>query len=242
MISVLIVDDEPLARSRLNRLLKDIDGVEVGGEAHDGLQALEKIREQVFDLVILDIEMPRMNGLEAAREIVATTNQPPAIVYCTAYDQYAIEAFDANAVAYLLKPVARPELEKAIVSAQRLSHLQIKRLTEAQAAASIRISEKDSVARLPLADIHYFRSEAKSVVAGLQDSREVVVSYSLQQLEDRFTDHFLRLHRNTLINKSELVAIKQSADGVKCAVLKNTETQFPISRRCLSSVKSFLNS
>ena len=126
-LKVLIVDDEPPARERLRSLLAEIADVEVAGEAHNGREALSHAHDLAPDVVLLDVRMPGMDGLEAARHL-NVLEEPPAVIFTTAYDQYAVEAFEAHAVGYLLKPVRKEQLAAALTRAGRLTRAQLQRL------------------------------------------------------------------------------------------------------------------
>lgn len=128
MYKVLVVDDEPLARARLRRLLKRVTDAEVVGEASDGLQAVEQATSLHPDVILMDIQMPHRTGLDAATLIMGQQNPAPAIIFCTAYDQFALDAIKSSAVAYLMKPVAAEELRDAFAKLTRITRPQIEHL------------------------------------------------------------------------------------------------------------------
>ena len=173
-INVLIVDDEPLARARLRRLLGQIDAVEVVGEAINGREAISMVDQVSPNLIFMDVQMPKMNGLDAATKIASQfEDDPPAIVFCTAYDQYAIDAFKANASDYLLKPVSVADIEGAIKRACRVS--QLSKADYQGDANYLSIKHTNYVEKLSLSKVNYFRSEGKYVVAGLVGGEEVFI-------------------------------------------------------------------
>ena len=235
----IVVDDEPLAVKRLVRLLALLN-VEVVATGTDGLQAVQLCKLHAVDLLFLDINMPQMNGLQAAQKITTNSSQAPAIVFCTAYQQHALEAFKAQASAYLLKPVNIEDLSTAIKQASRLSHLQLSQLdaTERQ-AVTIRIEHADHVERRSTDQILYFRAEDKIVLAGLIDAGEIVVDYTLKALTTKLLGGFLRVHRNTLINKFYLSQLKRDSAGQVWVTLNQSEQSFVVSRRHASTVKKY---
>lgn len=235
----IVVDDEPLAVKRLVRLLAQMN-VEVVATGTDGLQAVQLCKLHAVDLLFLDINMPYMNGLLAAQEITANSSQAPAIVFCTAYQQHALEAFKAQASAYLLKPVNIQDLAAAIKQASRLSHLQLSQLDLSERQAlTIRIEHADHVERRSTDQILYFRAEDKIVLAGLIDAGEIVVDYTLKALTTKLLGGFLRVHRNTLINKFYLSQLKRDSAGQVWVTLNQSEQSFVVSRRHASTVKKY---
>jgi len=242
LISVVIVDDEPLARARLERFIAAMSEVELLAVGVNGQEAIELTQRYKPDVLLLDIEMPKMTGLEAAKVILAESGEPPAIIFCTAYDEYALEAFSTSAVAYLLKPIAYNELNAAILKAQRLSRLQLHHLESVSLdEQQINLGQDGYLAKLPVADLLYFRVEGKSVVAGLLDGKEVVVDYTLKTLEESLVKSFVRTHRSYLINKRYLKEMISLDDGQKTLKLHHTELVFQVSRRHLKQVKEVFN-
>jgi len=237
-IRTIIVDDEALARHRINRLLGEVASVEVVATAINGQQAIDLAIKYQPDLIFMDIQMPIKSGLVAAQEIVERMNQPPAIVFCTAFDQHAVEAFRLNAAAYLLKPVMLEDLHRAIEQAGVLSQFQVSKLLQQETIAStISIQRSNYVENILLNDIQYFRAEQKSVVAGLADGSEVVVDYTLKDLQHQFGNDFMRAHRNSLINKQQIVKLVRDESGKDWLQLSESSLRFEVSRRNLSAVK-----
>ena len=237
-IRVIIADDEPLARSRLQRLLLLQANVEVVGVAKDGQQAVELVLKHRPEVVLLDIQMPLKTGIVAAQEIAEMQGEPPAIIFCTAFDQYALQAFDAQAVDYLLKPVMAEELHRAIHRASALSRLQLSQLaTEVVSPAEISIQHKDFIEKRLLQDFIYFRAEEKHILAGTNDGQEIILDYTLKTLSEAFSEECIRTHRNTLINKSYLLRLERNQQGVVSVILKHCDQSFLVSRRHLAAVK-----
>ena len=236
-MKIVIADDEPLARERLRTLLSEHGGVEVVAEAGDGHQTLRACAEHDPDLVLLDIAMPGIDGLETARHLSAFDPQP-AVVFCTAYDAHALSAFEAAAVDYLVKPV-RPErlataLERVRTFAagreRSLAHGAGKRRTHlcARLRGNLRL--------IPIDDVRYLQAEEKYVV--VHHARgEDLIEESLKSLEDEFVERFVRIHRNCLVARQELVELKRDADGHVYAILRHGDKPLEVSRRCVAQLR-----
>ena len=238
-ITAVVVDDEPLARARLERFLASMPNIDLVGTGANGKQAVELAARFKPDVMLLDIEMPELNGLQAAAQMLDQMAKPPAIIFCTAYDQYAVEAFAANAVGYLLKPIAVDDLSDALRKAQRLTQLQLKLIEESMAReTTLKVVQDGYLARLPASQVFYFRSEGKAVVAGLDSGQEVFVDYTLKVLTEKLSREFVRVHRNSLINKRNLSKLRALPDGGNELMLSGTDRKFLVSRRHLSSVKA----
>lgn len=238
-ISTVIVDDEPLARARLQRFMQSMDGIDLLATGENGQEALELTIAHKPDVLLLDIEMPVMNGLDAAETILKQVPKPPAIIFCTAYENYALEAFTTNAVGYLLKPVSFEKLNEQLLKAQRLTRLQLNRVQEqGDQHDVINVAQPGYLAKLPIADILYFRAEDKAVVAGLID-KEVVVAYSLKHLEQKLADSFVRVHRSALVNNRFLDKLVKNDEGLDIVSLQSSDAEFVVSRRHLTKVKSY---
>ena len=240
MIRTIIIDDEPLARSRLNRLLGSMDDVAIVGMGENGQQAIDLVQQQTVDLILMDINMPIKNGLQAAKEIVEQHERAPAIIFCTAHDEYALQAFDAHAASYLLKPVDQAQLQQAVRKAASLSQLQLRSLMQASAAptdSQIAIQHGGFIENHSIEQILYFRAEAKNVVAGMLDNKQVVISRTLKELEADLDQQFVRVHRNTLVNRQHLLKLSRNAKGHAIIELRGCSDRFAVSRRHLPAVK-----
>ncbi len=239
-MTLLIVDDEPPARDRLRRLVAELPGYAIAGEAETGLQALDAVAKSRPDVVLMDIRMPGMDGLEAARHL-AKLDEPPAVIFTTAYDQYAVEAFDANAIGYLLKPVRREKLAAALASAARLTRPQMQRATAAGARAPERRSHlaarhRDELRLIPVEDVLYFVADQKYTT--VRDAHgEHLIEDSLRQLEEEFAPTFVRIHRGALVNVRHLEAIERDVDGRYQVRLRGIETRLPVSRRIAAELR-----
>lgn len=241
-MKILIVDDEQLARERIHRQLQELNSDYELIEAENGFIALEQTEKYNPDIVLLDIRMPGMDGLETANKL-SQRETPPAIIFTTAYDEYALDAFDAQAIAYLLKPVRKEKLAKSLQSANRLNRVQLKSIqndegNEAQEQhLSVRIHS--GIRKIELDDIFCFQAEQKYVVVKYREG-EVLIEDSLKSLEARFSHSFIRVHRNALISKQQLKAIRKDQQGRYLTELKDIDEKIEVSRRHVAAVRKFL--
>lgn len=243
MMRVLIVDDEPLARGRLRRMVEEA-GAEVVGEAGDGRAALEAWAAHKPEVVLLDIRMPGMDGLEAARHLGRLTDGP-ALVFVTAYGDYALEAFDAQAVDYLLKPVRAERLTLALEKARRLSATQLEAVAAAnpapQGRSHLSSTLHGNLTLIPVEDILFLRAEQKYVVAR-HAGGESLLEDSLTALEAEYGPRFVRIHRNALVARGALVGLEKRPDGSARVKLKNCDERLEVSRRHLPELRRLLRS
>ncbi len=240
-MKVLIVDDEAPARDRLKRHLDDLEGYELLDEAENGKQALDACNQKRPDVVLLDIRMPGLDGIETARYL-SELDDPPAVIFTTAYNEYAIDAFDAQAIGYLMKPIRRSRLERALQHAARLTGSQIKAITSSETSKPrdhVCAKVRNELRLIPLDEIYFFQSDQKYTRVCYRDG-EVLIDESLKSLEQEFQDRVLRIHRNTLVTKSELLALDKSGDGSYFARLRNATEELPVSRRLISSLRKTL--
>ena len=236
-MKILVVDDEPLARARMLSLLADVDNVDEVLEAPNGLQALQQVSKHDFDVLLLDIRMPGMDGLEVARHLMKL-EQPPTVIFTTAYEQHALEAFDLNAIGYLVKPVKRSRLVQILGTAHQLSVAQIQDLTpEQDRYISARVGS--DLQLVPLSDVYYFRADQKYVLA-VHKNGELLLEDTLKSLEERFNDQFIRIHRNALVALNAIQSLHKEADGKVQIVLHEIEESLEISRRHLPQVRQLI--
>jgi len=233
-MKVLIVDDETLARERLRRLLDDIEGVTTVGEAADGEAALNACGELRPDVILLDIRMPGLDGISTARQL-AEMPHPPAVIFTTAYGEHALEAFEAEALDYLVKPVRPERLEQAL---KRLRKRRLVEETE-EGRSQLTVRKHGNLHLIPVDEILYFQADNKYVTARLPD-REELLEESLKQLEEEFGPRLLRIHRNALVALDALEGIEKNPDG-RCHVRLRGMGRGPeISRRHLAEVRRVL--
>jgi two-component system response regulator AlgR len=253
MLKILVVDDEPPARARMGQLLGDCApqlALEVVGQADGGLAALDAVRRLHPDVVLLDISMPDMNGIEVARHL-AQTDAPPAIIFVTAFDEHALQAFEVQALDYLLKPVRADRLLAALQRAQRIAPRE-PRLDElarklGSARTHITVAERGRLVLVPVDDIVYLRAELKYVTIRTV-AREYLTEESLTTLESEFGDRFVRIHRNALVARSFIGGFQrvkarpegegEAPEGHWEIVLRDMDERLPISRRQWPTVKA----
>ena len=231
-MKVMIVDDEALARDRLSALLHELgDGYAVVGAAANGEEALELFAEQGADLVLMDIRMPVLDGLQAAITL-SRSETPPAVIFVTAYEEHALQAFEAQAVDYLLKPVRKVRLQQALARARRLTLRQLQALggEPERPVPVLNANYRGGMQRLPLDQVVYLRAESKYVIAHHRHG-ELLLEESLKTLESRFGDWFLRVHRNALVARAALVGLERGADGSLHACLRGCDERLEVSRR-----------
>lgn len=238
-MKIVICDDEELARDRLADLLASIAKVEIIAMVSNGVQLLDFCQSNLVDIVLLDIRMPEMDGLEAAKHLLAFDN-PPAIIFITAYDQHAITAFEANASGYLLKPVAKEKLHQSLLHASRLNRAQLANLSNANVGAKARthicVRRRGNLELIPVVDILYFRAELKYTTIGTATG-EVLLEESLKSLELEFTQLFIRIHRSTLVAKSYINSLLKNDKNKWVVNMLHSSRQFEVSRRCLSNLR-----
>ena len=232
-----MVDDEPLARARMKRLLT-MQGVEVVAEGENGHQAVELVLQHDIDILFIDINMPIKNGLQAVNELDQTMTDLPAVVFCTAYDEYAVEAFKTHAVAYLLKPVQASDIMQAIEKAASVNKFQREQLFEKEAGhKTLPIHYGGALQNMPITRFLYFKSENKSVFAVLDTGEEVFVDQTLKSLETLFIDDLVRAHRAFLMNKQHASRLVRNNAGAMHIEFQQIDFLIPVSRRHLSEVK-----
>ncbi|KFN44049.1 LytR/AlgR family response regulator transcription factor [Arenimonas oryziterrae] len=241
-MKLLIVDDEELARERLAAMIAEMPDCSVVGQAGNGRDAVEMAAALSADALLLDIAMPVMDGLEAARHL-AQLEPPPAVIFCTAYDEHALAAFEAAAVDYLVKPVRRERLAEAIERARR------QRAAVATVPAALMPADRQrshlsarlrgSLRLIPIEDVHYLQAEEKYVV--VHHARgEDLIEESLKSLETEFAERFVRIHRNCLVAQEEFVELRRLPDGQVQAILRHGKAPLEVSRRCVPGLRDRL--
>ncbi|MFP3976372.1 LytR/AlgR family response regulator transcription factor [Marinobacter sp. KMM 10035] len=245
---ILIADDEPLARQRLRRLAESLPEYVVCGEAGDGDTTLTQVAGLQPDILLLDIRMPGLDGMETAARLSRLSN-PPAIIFCTAYDNYAIQAFEVQAVAYLLKPVRKDALTEALARAGRINRVQLRTLSDSMAGSA---AERETVEDgqlsvrthrgtelIDIAGIRYCQADQKYVT--IHHTRgETVSDYTLKELESAYPNQLLRIHRNTLVGVQYIQALRRTSDGQNLLALRDGLGELQVSRRHTSNVRQWL--
>jgi two-component system response regulator AlgR len=244
-LRLLIVDDEAPARRRLREVLEDCSqelALAVVGEADNGMDALEYAQRELPDAVLLDIRMPGMDGIEVAQHLQKLA-RTPAVIFTTAYDHYACQAFEVNAVDYLMKPVRAERLAAALAKARHLNLAMLDALREAhpRARTHLSLSEKGRLRLVPVEDILYFKAELKYVTVKTRE-HEFLLEESLVRLEQEFGEQFLRIHRNCLVARGKISQIGK-AHGTEeghCVRLHGLDEPLPVSRRQYSQIREQL--
>jgi len=238
MIRVFIADDEAPARERLRELLDDIAAevpTSLAGEARNGLEALERIPQSGAQVLLLDIEMPGMGGLEVARHL-ALLPEAPTVVFVTAHDRHAVEAFELNALDYLLKPVRAERLAAALRKAMAGGAPGREQLARAAGAARdyLSVAERHRILLVPVRDVLFLRAEQKYVTLRTR-SEEHLIEESLVALEREFAGRFVRIHRNCLVARAAIRGFERGAGGDEdphwLVVLEGIAERLPVSRR-----------
>ncbi len=246
-LALFLVDDEPPARSRLKELLADCAEqlpLEIVGEAGNGQEALDKLSDVRADVVLLDIRMPQMDGIELAQHLNKLP-KPPVIVFTTAYDKYAIAAFEQHAIDYLLKPIRLGRLFEALTRARNSVPVRTEVLHELlpEPRKNLSIHERGKIHLIPVEKVLYLRAEMKYITVRTQE-REYLIEEALSALEKEFAVRFVRIHRNCLVAKDEIegfekVVDEEAGEAHWAAKLKGINELLPISRRQQSIVKEF---
>ncbi len=241
-MKILIVDDESLARQRMRDLLSDLGETDVVGEACNGSEAIEKTVTLKPDLILMDIRMPVMDGLEAAMHLQGIEN-PPLIIFTTAYDEHALDAFEVNAIDYLLKPIRKERLEAALQKAQPVSTRQLKevgRATDSKATRShISVHMRGRITLIPVHDIIYFIADNKYVTVRTANEQHLIEE-SLVSLEEEFSDRFLRIHRGSLVNTDYLRGMEKNTAGHWRVLMKGIDEKLIVSRRHTPQVRRWV--
>ncbi len=236
MNKILIADDEPLARARLRALLERLEGYQVVAEAAHGEAALQQLAEQTVDIVLLDIRMPGMDGMQAAQKLKQEYPET-AIIFTTAYADHALQAYEQQAVAYLLKPVRLQALAQALEQAQALNKGR-RQLQQAQ-GQYLSAHVRGKLLRIPVDEIPYLQASQKYVMLKYQ-GHEILIEDSLVQIEQRFPGTFLRIHRNALVHPQAIQGLERDGTGKHWLLLRDVPDKLEVSRRNLPAVRLFL--
>ncbi len=243
-MKILICDDEPLARDRLARFIDGMDGYTVVAQAENGADAIEQVNQHEPDIVLLDVRMPGMDGIEAAHHL-SSKDEPPAIIFCTAYDEYALEAFRVDAIGYLMKPVRAVDLAEALAKASRLNKSQIQSLNtaakqkEARRRTHISAKTHKGIELVSVDDVRYFRADHKYVTVR-HTGGELLIDETLKMLEDEFGEEFIRIHRNSLVAAKYLDGMELNTPGHYQVKFKGVEDKLVVSRRHIAALRKVM--
>lgn len=239
-MDILICDDEPLAIERLSRLVSQL-GHHVVATAQHGQQALELATQYAPDVVLLDIQMPEMDGLECAKHL-SQLDPMPAIIFCTAYDEHALQAIQSQAKGYLLKPIAKDDLNAVLESLTKLTQAQITNL-EKKELMEEKVQRQQIAAKtyrglelIPIENIYYFLADQKYVTVRHKNG-SVLIDETLKDLEQEFADKFIRIHRNALISLDYLDGLEMVASGQYQVRCRELGEKLAVSRRHLPSLR-----
>lgn len=255
MLRVFIADDEAPARARLRELLEDIGAelqTQVVGEARNGIEAIDRLPASGAQVLLLDIEMPGMHGLEVARHI-ARLASGPAVIFVTAHDRHAVEAFELNALDYLLKPVRAARLAAALKRAQAAGPPAAKTLetaadqlreTDGRGRTHFSLAERNRIVLVPVSDVVYLKAEQKYVTLRTRE-REHLVDESLIALEREFGERFVRIHRNCIVARDavrgfERATATEDDEAHWLVVLEGIPERLPVSRRQWAMVRALV--
>lgn len=231
-VRILVVDDEHLARQRLLSMIDNLDGFEVIATASDGNEALEICRQQQPDIALLDIRMPALDGMQAA-EIIFQEGLRTKVIFTTAYDEYAVDAFDVAAQGYLLKPVNREKLEKTLMSvAAKAGFL-------ADGRSHLSASSRGNVELIPLENVRVLQAEHKYVTV-YHTQGESILDESLKSLEQEFPTYFKRVHRNALVSITHVASMEKNVDGQYELSIDSCDIRPLVSRRLVSDVRNWM--
>ena len=235
MIKVFIADDEEPARERLRTLLEDIApelSTKVVGEARNGIEAIDRLPPSGAQVLLLDIQMPGMGGLEVARHLAGLA-EPPTVVFVTAHDRHAVEAFELNALDYLLKPVRAERLAAALRKASVPNREQLAKAAQ-NAREYLSVAERNRIVLVPVREIIFLRAEQKYVTLRTRN-REHLIEEPLVSLEREFAASFVRIHRNCLVARAAIRGFERGGGADEephwMVVLDGLEEKLPVSRR-----------
>jgi two-component system response regulator AlgR len=237
-LKVLVVDDEPPARERLRSLLAELPDVTVIGEAINGQQALVRAHELSPDVILLDVRMPGLDGIQVAQHLNALT-EPPAVIFTTAFDEYAVNAFEANAAGYLLKPIRKEKLAAALERAGRLTRPQLQKIAAAgneKRRTHIAARRREGLCLIPIDEIQYFFADQKYTTVR-HSNGEDLIDDPLRALEEELEADFVRIHRNALVNVRYLERIERNTEGQYFVRLRGCEAPLQVSRRMAGELK-----
>lgn len=216
--NTVIIDDETLARQRLKRLLADHENIRIIGEAANGQDGLQQIELLNPDLIFLDIEMPVLNGFE----MLSKLKNPPKVIFTTAYDQYAVKAFEEESIDYLLKPIEKERLEKAVTKLKKLQanpsytipleHL-MQQLHVKKDLKTLTVKIGDRILLVKLQDLSFIEAEDKYVFLNTVDGKRNLTDFTISSLEEKLPGHFVKINRGTIINSELIREIRKGFNG-----------------------------
>ena len=240
-MKVLVVDDEKLARDRLVRMVETLDDYAVVGTAESGEEAVGEAIKLEPDIVLLDIRMPGMDGMEAGKQL-STLASPPAVIFCTAFGEHAIEAFDVSASGYLMKPVRREALQDGLGKASRVNRVQMEaimgrdEIPKDRSRTHISAKTRRGIELIPLSEVKFFQADHKYVTVR-HEGGEVLIDDTLRDLENEFGDKVVRIHRNALVMMDHLEGLERDPSGHYQVRMRGIDERLDVSRRHVSGLR-----
>lgn len=235
---IAIIDDEALARQRLHDLLRARSGVEVVGEAGDGRTGVELCARSNPDVVLLDIAMPGMDGIQTAREL-ARLEPAPLVVFCTAHDAHALSAFEAQAIDYLVKPVRAERLGTALDRVAAMLAGKLAASAQSGQRSHLCARMRGNMRLIPIDEVLYLQADEKYVMVHHLNGEDLIEE-SLKSLEDEFGERFVRIHRNCLVARNQLAALQRGSNGHMVARLRDSTQLLDVSRRSVGQLRDLL--
>ena len=237
-MKILVVDDESLARARLCRFIETAELGDVVCQAQNGIEAIKAVERFAPDVVLMDIQMPAMDGLEAAQHL-SQLDTPPAIIFITAYDEYALQAFDVQAVGYLLKPVRLENLKAALSKLKKINKVQANAINNSPSRSHISAKTHQGLELIPIENVILFRADHK-YISVFHKLGELLIDEPLKELEDEFPNEFIRVHRNALVAIKSISGFEKQDDGGYALRLTGFDESIPISRRHVTAVRKLV--
>ena len=234
-MKILVVDDESLARARLCRFIETAELGDVVCQAQNGVEAIDAVEKFSPDVILMDIQMPGMDGLEAAQHL-SQLETPPAIIFTTAYDEYALQAFDVQAVGYLLKPVRLDDLKTALSKLKKINKVQAQAINSSPRRSHISAKTHQGLELIPIENVILFRADHK-YISVFHKLGELLIDEPLKELEDEFEGEFVRVHRNALVSIKAISGFEKLEDGGYALRLRGFEDAIAISRRHVAAVR-----
>lgn len=240
-MKVLIVDDEKPARDRLSRMVEKLPEYQVVGHASNGSEAIQLAESSDADIVLMDIRMPGLDGIQAARHL-SGLEHPPAVIFTTAYADHALDAFETHAVDYLMKPVKQERLQQALEAAKKPTRAQVEQNSEVLSSIEPRrhicARVRGNLVLVNIEDIYYFHAEQKYVTVRHTEG-ELLIEDALKSLETEFADNFVRIHRNALIQLKYVSGMVAHSDGQHVSI-KEIDDTLEVSRRHLAAIRKII--
>ena len=241
-MKVLVVDDEKIARERLQRMVSTLDNYDVVAEACSGDEAVRKAVEHTPDIVLLDIRMPGSDGMQAAEQL-ASLASPPAVIFCTAFSDHAVEAFDVHAAGYLLKPIRRDTLIETLGKIGTVNSVQRRMVTgeesvsdDCRARTHISAKTRRGIELIPISEVRFFQADHKYVTVR-HEGGEVLIDDTLRDLENEFGGKLVRIHRNALVMTDHLEGLERDTTGHYRVRMRGVDEKLDVSRRHVSGLR-----